>query len=647
MNLFLVIQFFSLMFALISIIRLFPFRRGNVRAIILKSFFSIINILSIIFFAGKIGTLSIIVVVLTILFTEGYQVFAPYISKNIVNLIKNNSFILQINRVLMPGYSSDILVKVAKAYIQFNNGNIAEGEIILANYLDKINYDQTSAANCISLLKAIDQTELAFKFLHSISVDLTKKGVTYAYLQIAIPLYCELKEYEIAEAFLDYIETYYYDAQHTIVNLHAFLYYFACKGDHDSFNNIVDKFPALKKSASLVGLRSRLNITLDRSNANRQPKDYQFNLSKNQKKKMIPFFIFGGVIAATTLMQLFFSEGSSLAERLLYGDLASIDYLRYGAAAKYLIKEGEWIRLITPVFLHAGLLHLAMNLYGFFVISKFLYRYFNFYIILLTFILGAVIGNLFSFFLSDSLLSVGASGGVFSLLGAMIVFILMHRKEINPTVFKRLLVNFGVIFAVQIYFSFQQGNIDNWAHFGGLITGAFLTFLIITIKERKYYRYIESISKLLLIGVFVVLVIYWPGLINKNYLENLPLSQEIVESGVEYFVPETWAFADDRYYDTLFNSQIIFDYERSEISITDDLNAAIDIYTVDGEYTFSSKVMLDNGWEQLILTPNDDIGYQLYYIAKADGFGIRKVYVFIPIEYSEEYSELIYKILNN
>lgn len=168
----------------------------------------------------------------------------------------------------------------------------------------------------------------------------------------------------------------------------------------------------------------------------------------------------------------------------------------FGAKTNYLIgQDHEWWRLVTPIFLHANLLHVLMNMYGLWVLGPWvekLYgsaRFVVFWVVTgiagvtasyLTVIPGSHPGLLTSFLIKNhDDPSVGASGALFGLIGVLFVFGLKYRREL-PEGFKRafgtgmlpvILLNLGIGFAA-------RGIIDNAAHMGGLLSGAALAAVV-------------------------------------------------------------------------------------------------------------------------------------------------------------------------
>lgn len=169
---------------------------------------------------------------------------------------------------------------------------------------------------------------------------------------------------------------------------------------------------------------------------------------------------------------------------LLIPDL-DLQLLRGGANNQIqVLREGEYLRLFSAMFLHGGLMHLFFNVYALFAVGSNIEGLFGHVRFALIYMLGGLTGSLFSImFNSPQTLSVGASGAVFALFAAELVYLYQHRKLLGPNgraQLQNLLLVAGFNFALGIFSSLGLTplNIDNWAHIGGFIGGALLTWYI-------------------------------------------------------------------------------------------------------------------------------------------------------------------------
>ena len=139
----------------------------------------------------------------------------------------------------------------------------------------------------------------------------------------------------------------------------------------------------------------------------------------------------------------------------------------YGAKINEAILAGQYWRLITPVLLHGGLLHIAFNMYALYIIGSGLELYYGHVRYLLLYLVAGFAGNVFSFLFSPNP-SLGASTAVFGLVAAQGVFVFQNRFMFrNP---RAVLTNIFMIVAVNLFLGLSPG-IDNWGHLGGLFGG--------------------------------------------------------------------------------------------------------------------------------------------------------------------------------
>jgi rhomboid protease GluP len=159
-----------------------------------------------------------------------------------------------------------------------------------------------------------------------------------------------------------------------------------------------------------------------------------------------------------------------LVETMLGGSTEVDVLIRMGAKFTPLIAAGEYWRLLTSMFLHIGVMHLAFNGYALFVIGTELERLLGPGRFLSIYLLSGLFGSLASYALSDSL-AAGASGAIFGIIGALASFFLVHRERLGAWGSRRL-ANIGVIIVFNLIWGFSQpGRIDNYAHVGGLLAG--------------------------------------------------------------------------------------------------------------------------------------------------------------------------------
>lgn len=155
-------------------------------------------------------------------------------------------------------------------------------------------------------------------------------------------------------------------------------------------------------------------------------------------------------------------------------DIDSMTLLKMGAKYNPCINNGEVWRLLTAAFLHGGIMHLACNMYSLYVVGsqiEVIYGKFKYIII---YVLSAIGSSGLSYLMAPKSLSVGASGAIFGLLGAMLVFAIKEKNRLN----KGVIGNIFAVIALNLYIGLTVSNIDNYGHIGGLIIGIVISVIL-------------------------------------------------------------------------------------------------------------------------------------------------------------------------
>ncbi|HEY7184032.1 MAG TPA: rhomboid family intramembrane serine protease, partial [Blastocatellia bacterium] len=168
----------------------------------------------------------------------------------------------------------------------------------------------------------------------------------------------------------------------------------------------------------------------------------------------------------------------------------------FGAKTNALLRSGEWFRLITPIFIHAGFLHLLLNSYALWVVGMQVEKLYGSARFLLIYLLSGVGGMAGSYFGQEFLRksadapSVGASGAIFGLFGVLAVFGFRYRSELPPAIRRAMTGGVLPVIVLNLFIGFSIPFIDNSAHIGGLLTGAALALIIPYIAPGR-----EKVSK--------------------------------------------------------------------------------------------------------------------------------------------------------
>lgn len=152
--------------------------------------------------------------------------------------------------------------------------------------------------------------------------------------------------------------------------------------------------------------------------------------------------------------------------------------IELGAKYNELISKGEYYRFITSMFLHGGLLHLALNMYSLYSVGPLVERIYGKIKYLSIYFISGITASIFSYIFSDSV-SIGASGAIFGLLGTTLIFAIKMRNNLGSNFLK----NVASVIVINLFIGFSLPNIDNYAHLGGLIGGIIMSLLLYNIKK--------------------------------------------------------------------------------------------------------------------------------------------------------------------
>lgn len=149
--------------------------------------------------------------------------------------------------------------------------------------------------------------------------------------------------------------------------------------------------------------------------------------------------------------------------------------LAWGANFGPATKDGEWWRLGSALFLHFGVLHLTMNMLSLWDGGRLVERMYGWLRFTLIYFGSGLSGNLLSLiWQGDRAISGGASGAIFGVYGALMVYLWFERDHLQPTEFKWMFWGAAGFSVAMIILGLNITGIDNAAHIGGLVTGILL-----------------------------------------------------------------------------------------------------------------------------------------------------------------------------
>ena len=227
--------------------------------------------------------------------------------------------------------------------------------------------------------------------------------------------------------------------------------------DLKNSNIIKNIFPDLSKKLkfSEEGVQLFMKITNDINNHNKTDAE---KINEVFKMKM-PYITYALIIINALLYFIPLLTGS-------YDKIIN-DFCIYAPA----IKSGELYRLFTGIFLHGNLLHLAFNCYALYILGMQLESFMGKVKYLIIYLFSGLMGALFSMIFNNYSASIGASGAIFGIMGAIVYFGYHYRVYLGNVIKSQIIP----VIVLNLAIGFLSSEIDNFAHIGGLIGGLLIT----------------------------------------------------------------------------------------------------------------------------------------------------------------------------
>ena len=229
------------------------------------------------------------------------------------------------------------------------------------------------------------------------------------------------------------------------------------ESDLNKSDFIKNVFPDLTKKMkySESGVELFIKITNDINEHNRKDATRLENVFKSK----VPYVTYA-LIAINIIMYVvpfLFGKGNMFIEM----------FCTHGPS----VRAGQYYRLFTGILLHGSLIHLGCNCYSLYVIGTQVESFLGKFKFLVIYLFSGLMGSLFSISFNGNVASIGASGAIFGLMGALAYFGYYYRvyfgNILKSQIIPLIILNLGLGFMVT--------GIDNFAHIGGLLGGIFVT----------------------------------------------------------------------------------------------------------------------------------------------------------------------------
>ncbi len=194
------------------------------------------------------------------------------------------------------------------------------------------------------------------------------------------------------------------------------------------------------------------------------------------------------------------------------------DLATWGGNFLPLTVQQPW-RLMSATFLHGGIVHLGMNMWALWSTGALVERFYGNKQYLLLYLLSGLFGSLASLFFSARTgVSVGASGAIFGVVGAILAAAYTKHGKMPGSMVKALKASMLPFVAFSLFMGFTSGHIDNAAHIGGGVAGFVLAMIMAEKFDWDEYRR-QAIPRVLaalavsaLIGYFIWMYLPKPAM---------------------------------------------------------------------------------------------------------------------------------------
>ena len=267
------------------------------------------------------------------------------------------------------------------------------------------------------------------------------------------------------------------------------------KGILEAFPNINEKL--LKDT---TGVELIINVTKD-INEKTEKENKLYERTFMPKKSVFTYLI----IAICIAMFILTAAAAKFDLQTLWGGFSAKILDDYGANNGYLLKNSlEIWRLLTYMFLHGSLIHILINMYSLHALGLQIETFFGKWKFLLIYLFSGITGGLLSAGVSN-VTSVGASGAIFGLLGAMLYFGFHYRAYFGQAVRLQIIP----VIVANLAIGFMLPNVDNMCHIGGLVGGFLITMALgVNGKSRSTDRFNGTMCSIIYLGFLIYLVFF-------------------------------------------------------------------------------------------------------------------------------------------
>jgi membrane associated rhomboid family serine protease len=265
------------------------------------------------------------------------------------------------------------------------------------------------------------------------------------------------------------------------------------------FRNILFLLGLFFVAGGIWGLFHAKNLKLEDFIAS--PEAIVFLEESRAIKPVFTYILVGCLIAVFLAQLLADSQNPQEPDEISFS-------IKSAGFVKQLFWQGEFWRILTSGALHGGILHIYFNSQAFYGFGSTIELLSNRAHLAIVFLLSIIGGGFLSLIFMPDGISVGASGGIMGLVGYLGIFGYRRKKQLPPDFLKSMLINIGFIAAFGLV---AWQIIDNFAHLGGLLTGAIYGFIQIPRDLHKNPRETNAAIKifgLLSLVIFISICVF-------------------------------------------------------------------------------------------------------------------------------------------
>ena len=264
--------------------------------------------------------------------------------------------------------------------------------------------------------------------------------------------------------------------------------------------NILDAFPNINEKLlnGKDGVELILNVTKD-INEKTEQQNKTFEKTFSPKKIVItPLLI---TICIAVFILCFLKDGIGAL-----GGVSVQTGKELGGSYLFAVQNGEIWRIFTSIFIHWSLMHLAVNMYSLFILGTQLETFIGKIKYIIVFLVSGITGSLFSLVMQvineGNIISGGASGAIFGILGSLLYFGYHYRTYLGNAIKSQIIP----IIIINLAIGFMPGSsIDNFSHLGGLF-GGYLITMALGIDDKSDVK--DRINGTICLVAFIGFMIY-------------------------------------------------------------------------------------------------------------------------------------------